>query len=191
VGLPLATRPEAPVLIVGGGAKSIGLYAAGIATALGSSRVDYLDTSKTRLDLAAQIGANPIAVAKTSAWFRRGTPPLAEGYPITVDASSTTAGLNYALCALATGGTCTAVGFYLRRGTPLPLWKMYMKSASLRVGVSNPRADLPAVLPLVAARRFEPGKLNTTIAEWDDAPRALLDRSTKVVVRRPPLGFAA
>lgn len=34
----LLRSSEAPVLIVGGGAKSIGLYAVGIAKALGSSR---------------------------------------------------------------------------------------------------------------------------------------------------------
>jgi alcohol dehydrogenase len=147
--------------------------------------VDYVDTSKTRLDLAAQLGANPIAATKTSTSLPR--PPLAEGYPITVDASSTTAGPTYALSALAPGGTCTGIGFYLRRGTRLPLWKMYMKSATLHVGVSNPSADLPAALELVAAKRFDPSRVNTLVADWDDAPRALLERSTKVVVRREPL----
>ena len=179
------------VLIVGGGAKSIGLYAAGIAKALGSSRVDYVDTSKTRLDLAARMGANPIERTKSASWYREGRPPLASGYPITVDANSTTAGLTFALNALAPGGSCSAVGFYLRRGTPLPLWKMYMKSASLHVGVSNPSADLPAVLSLVASKRFDPSQLTTLVADWDDAPRALLERSTKVVVRRAPLGISS
>jgi threonine dehydrogenase-like Zn-dependent dehydrogenase len=191
VGPYLERMPGAPVLVVGGGAKSIGLYAAGIAKALGSSHVDYVDTSKTRLDLAERMGAHPIPLVKNAAWYREGKPTLREGYPITVDASSTTAGLAYAISALAPGGTCTGVGFYLRRGTPLPLWKMYMKSATLRLGVSHPSADLPALLPLLESRLFDPATVNTLVADWNDAPRALLERSTKVVIRRNPLGQGA
>ena len=191
VGLQLQRNPNAPVLIVGGGARSIGLYAAGIAKALGACRVDYLDTSPTRLDIAAQLGASPILLTKDAVWFKRGTPPLSGGYPISVDASSTTAGLSYALTVLAPGGTCTGVGFYLRRGTPLPLWKMYLKSATLHVGVSHPSTDLPATLALIQSGAFEPGKVNTLVASWEDAPRALLERSTKVVIRRAPLRLAS
>ena len=55
--------PGAPVLIVGGSAKSIGLYAVGIARALGSSRIDYLDRSQSRLSLAAELGANRSSLA--------------------------------------------------------------------------------------------------------------------------------
>jgi threonine dehydrogenase-like Zn-dependent dehydrogenase len=189
VGPCLERDPGAPVLVVGGAAKSIGLYAVGLAKALGSSRVDYLDTNKSRLDLAERIGGNPVQLQKSSSWYRRGTSLLRGGYPIAVDASSTTAGLAYALGALAPGGTCTGVGFYFRRGTPVPLWKMYMTSATLRIGVSHPRADLPALLQLVAKRLFDPAKVNPLVANWEDAPRALLERSTKVVLRRAPLGL--
>lgn len=38
----LEQLPAAPVLVVGGGAESIGLYAAAVAVALGSSEVHYL-----------------------------------------------------------------------------------------------------------------------------------------------------
>jgi threonine dehydrogenase-like Zn-dependent dehydrogenase len=151
-----ARTPGAPVLIVGGSGKSIGLYAAGIARALGSSRVDYLDTSTTRLALAETLGAHAVPLVRSASWYRDGKPLWPEGYPITVDVSGTTAGLRYALGALSPDGTCTAAGFYLRRGTPLPLWQMYMKSVTLRVGVSHPRADLPALLSLIEQKPFDP-----------------------------------
>ena len=54
----LKEKPGAPVLVVGGPAESIGLYAAGIAVALGSSRVDYLDYMPARLAIANSLGAN-------------------------------------------------------------------------------------------------------------------------------------
>jgi len=100
VGPCLERTPGAPVLVMGGAAKSIGLYAVGIAKALGSSRVDYLDTDTGRLDLAEQMGGNPIQVERSASWYRKGTPPLHGGYPITVEASSSTAGLSYTLGAV-------------------------------------------------------------------------------------------
>jgi threonine dehydrogenase-like Zn-dependent dehydrogenase len=187
----LRRSPGAPVLVVGGGAKSIGLYAAGIAHALGSCRVDYVDTCPVRLQMASQLGANPVERAQSARWFRAGEPLLAGGYPIAVDASSTTSGLAYALAALAPGGTCTGVGFYVRQGTPLPLWNMYLKSATLHVGVANARADLPALLDLLQQGNFDPTIVTSLVAAWDDAPSALLERSTKVVLRREPLSQRA
>jgi threonine dehydrogenase-like Zn-dependent dehydrogenase len=180
----LSERPGAPVLIVGGGAKSIGLYAAGIAHALGSERVDYIDSSRTRLGMAERLGANAIERPRGARWFREGRPLLSDGYPITVDASSTTQGLQYALRAIAPGGACTGVGFYVRRGTPLPLWEMYLKSATLHIGVPNARAALPGLLKVLADGRFDPRIVTSLVASWGDAPEALLARTTKVVLRR-------
>jgi threonine dehydrogenase-like Zn-dependent dehydrogenase len=191
VGPYLERARGAHVLVVGGGAKSIGLYVVGIAKALGAARVDYLDTCEARLALAEKMGGHPVPLTTSASWFRQGKPLGRDGYPITVDASSTTAGLAYAIRVLAPGGTCTGVGFYLRRGTPLPLWKMYMNSSTLRVGVSHPRADLPAVLALIQEGLFHPETLSTLVADWNDAPRALLEHSTKVVVHRPSLGLAS
>jgi hypothetical protein len=42
------------VLIVGGAARSIGLYAAGVAVAMGSSEVDYMDHDGERLEIAGR-----------------------------------------------------------------------------------------------------------------------------------------
>src|SRR3984885_15142328 len=66
--------PGAPVLVVGGAARSIGLYAAGIAVAMGSSQVDYMDHDRKRLELAASLGANPIQIPKSSAWLVKNAP---------------------------------------------------------------------------------------------------------------------
>jgi alcohol dehydrogenase len=183
----LQQLPQAPVLIVGGNAKSIGLYAAGMAVALGSSQVDYLDTDRERLTIAERLGARAIEFKTSATWFRKGEPVHRGGYAISVEASGTSGGLSYALAALAKGGVCTACAFYLRRATPLPLWAMYMRSATLHVGVTHPRAHVPAVLDLIQHNGFDPSKLNPLLSTWDDAPRTLLERATKVIVQRPRL----
>ena len=188
VGPYLAAWPEAPVLVVGGRAKSVGLYAVAIAIALRASRVDYLDSDPGRLAIAASLGANAVAITKKEPWFRRGEPICKGGYPITVDASNSRSALRYAVRALAPGGVCTSVGFYFWSGTGLPLWHMYLNGSTFRTGMSNSRADLPAVLELVASGAFEPGRITTRVAAWDTASEAFLERATKVVVARAPWG---
>jgi threonine dehydrogenase-like Zn-dependent dehydrogenase len=183
----LEANPGAPVLILGGAARSIALYAAGIAVALGSSRVDYLDSSRERLEIAARVGANPLEIPAGNSWFRKHAPRLSGNYGISVDATGTAAGICFALRSLAPGGTATAVAYYFERGVALPLFPMYINSATLHVGVSHARAAIPHVLQLVQQRQFDPSKITTVRASWQDAPAAFLEDTTKVVVERPPL----
>lgn len=186
VGPALAQRPGAPVLVVGGGARSIGLYAAGMAVALGSSCVDYVDYDPERLRIAEALGANAIESKRGAAWFDRHAPHARGRYLASVEASSTTTGLRYALRSLAPGGNCTAVGFYFAKRTGLPLMQMYANSATLHVGISHPRRDLPDVIELVQRGTFDPLKVATLVADWDDAPHAFTTRTTKVIVAREP-----
>lgn len=186
VGPHLKRRPGAPVLIVGGGARSIGLYAAAIAVAMKSSQVDYVDNNRERLALAESVGANPVEISPRSRWLRRHAPRVSGRYPITADASVSRAGLDFALRSLSAGGVCTGVGYYFQRRTGLPLMQMYLNSSTLHVGVAHARAELPEVLSLVAGGAFKPERITTLVADWDDAPNAFLERTTKVVVRRAP-----
>src|ERR1700736_3554999 len=105
VGPQLAADPGADVLVVGGdaGPNSIGLYAAGLAVALGAGRVAYLDHDVARLQIAAALGAETI----------EGAPPRKAGaFGITVDASGAEEGLRCALNSTAFDGTCTSPSVY-------------------------------------------------------------------------------
>ena len=55
---PLRDRPGGSVLIIGGGAKSIGLYAAGLAVAHGAAVVHYVDDDPARRRIAEAFGAH-------------------------------------------------------------------------------------------------------------------------------------
>lgn len=182
---PLAERPNGSVLVIGGGGRSIGLYAAGLAVLHGAAMVDYLDTSGTRLEIAGGFGANARKVEK-----RRGKSPLdsIEGcYDVVVEASSTATGLRAAVRALRPGGVCTGTGYYLAPGTKVPVMDMYATSATLKVGVSHVRPVLPELLEFVATSGFPADRVTTLLAEWDDAPEAYAARTTKLVLHRPPL----
>ncbi len=183
VGPHLARFPGAAVLIVGGPARSIGLYAAGMAVALGASRVDYMDFDIDRLQIAQALGATPLQIPKP-AWLKKHAPRRGGPYLISVDASASVAGLDYALRSLAPGGVCTGVGYYFARKGGLPLMQMYINDSTLHVGVSHPRAALPKLLALLQTGKFKPEIVTTLLADWDDAPKAFLEQTTKVVVRR-------
>jgi hypothetical protein len=109
------------------------------------------------------------------------------GYDVVVEATSGSAGLREALRALAPGGVCTAVGYYLASGTRVPAMRMYATSATLRVGVSHARAVLPELLAFIERTEFPAERVTTLAADWEDAPRAYAARTTKVVLQRDPL----
>jgi threonine dehydrogenase-like Zn-dependent dehydrogenase len=183
----LRARPGGSVLVIGGGAQSIGLYAAGLAEAHGASVVDYLDDRTERLEIAAAFGARVHRISKNRR--RLAAPP--SRYDIVVEASSTTAGVRQALRALKPGGTCTAVGYYLAPNTGVPLMHMYATDATLRVGVSSVRPVLPELLDFVARSGFPAEKVTTILADWEDAPTAYTERTTKLVLHRRPLDLTA
>jgi threonine dehydrogenase-like Zn-dependent dehydrogenase len=176
---PLRERPGGSVLVIGGGAKSIGLYAAGLAVAHEAGVVHYIDDDPGRRRIAEAFGAHTRALGARS---RRRAATIR--YDVVVEASSRAAGLRRAIRSLTPGGICTAVGYYLATGTRVPLMHMYATDATLRVGVSHARAVLPDVLAFIARRGFPAEDVTTLTADWDDAPTAYAARTTKVVLQR-------
>ena len=183
---PLRDRPEGTVLVLGGGGQSIGLYAAGLAVAHGASVVDYVDDRDARLEIAAALGATTRKVATG----RRRSVLDDRRYDVVVEASSTAQGLRDAIRALRPGGVCTGTGYYLAPGTKVPVMDMYATSATLRVGVSHVRPVLPELLDFVATTGFPAERVTTLLADWDDAPAAYAERTTKLVLHRPPLDLS-
>lgn len=176
VGPQLAANPGTNVLVVGGGAASIGLYAAAMAVALGASQVDYLDGDVGRLRLAEQAGAKAV----------QGPFPKKTGqYGITVDTSANPDGLACALRSLEPGGVCTSVGIYYQE-TAVPLLEMYTTGVTFQTGRVNARQAIPQVLDLVQNGRFHPENITTAVAKWEEAPEAMMAFTTKVVITREP-----
>jgi alcohol dehydrogenase len=180
VAAPLAERPGGNVLILGGGAKSIGLYAAGLAAAHGAGRVDYLDRDAGRRAIAEELGAQTQDPRRQP----RGSLTRKSGYDVVVEATSRAAGLREAIRALAPGGICTAVGYYLATGTRVPLMRMYATDGTLRLGVSHARAIIPELLAFIARTGLPAERVTTLSAGWEEAPWAYAARTTKVVLTR-------
>jgi alcohol dehydrogenase len=156
--------PDGDVLVVGGGAPSIGLYAVGIATALTSGEVVYVDEEPARCALAEAYGARVLA----------GPPPRKVGrFPVTADASARPEGLACALRSTARDGICTSAGIYWSDTTPVPLLDMFLTGVSLRTGRPHARPLIPRVLDLVASGRFDPAPVTSAVVPFSAAPDVL------------------
>ena len=82
---PLAQRPGGSVLVIGGGAQSIGLYAAGLAVQHGASVVDYVDDHIERLEIAESLGARVHPIPSADSGQLAAIPGR---YDVAVEASS-------------------------------------------------------------------------------------------------------
>src|SRR4051794_2183204 len=68
--------------------------------------------------------------------------------------------------------------------TPLPLFELFTRGVHLHIGRAMARPVIPAILDLVAAGRLRPRLVTSATVAWDDAPEALVEPATKLVVSR-------
>lgn len=172
---PLERRPGAEVLIVGGGARSIAVYAVEIALARGASRVVYIDDDPERLAVAAKLGAETV----------EGEPPGRTGpFPITVNATITREGLGCAIRSTEPGGICTSVAFLPEPETPMPIFEMYTNGIEFHTSRVMARPLIPEILELAAAGTLHPEAVTSKVVAWDDAAEAVPEPETKLIVTR-------
>ena len=172
VGPQLERHPGAAVLVAGG-AGSIGVYAAGMAVALGAERVVYADPDPQRRALAESYGAEVVGEY----------PERLGPFAITVDASASHDGLGLVLRSTAPDGICTSTGIYFEQQTPVPLLEMYTKGITFQTGRVHAGPAIPHVLELIAGG-WDPAPVTNRVAAWEDAAEALVAERGKLVVTR-------
>jgi len=174
----LSRFPGEPVLIVGGLAQSVGLYAVYAALALGSKQVLYTDFDDVRLSKAAKAGAT---VAKVD--YSKSTRTDSD-YLITVDASAMASGLVYAIKSTAACGFCTGVSASSVPASELPLSAAYLKGITYNVSRVHGRQVLPAVLHHSCAGHIDPLAIVDSTYSFDQAADAMFDSSPKIIFSR-------
>ncbi|HEY6480136.1 MAG TPA: alcohol dehydrogenase catalytic domain-containing protein [Streptosporangiaceae bacterium] len=148
------------------------------AVALGA-HVDYVDTDAIRLAAAERLGA----AARDRDLPDRSWAP----YPVTVSTSARPEALVATLRATWPGGVCTCTSiFFGDRALPLPLWWMYTSGVRFVTGRVNARADIPAVLDVLAAGT-DLAPAVESVVEWADAPAAWAGLRGKTIVTRDPV----
>ena len=176
VAAPLAERPGAPVLVVGGLAPSVGLYAVMAALALGAERVVYVDDDAARLELAAAAGAE--VVNAKDQWDSL---KLAERFPIVVDANVLDTGRNFALRSVEPCGVCTSVSGGASSRSNLPLQSMYLKGVRYEIGRVHACATARPVLDLVSSGALDPARIINKVVPFSEAVEGMILPVTKVV----------
>jgi len=174
VGPQLWERPGATVLVVGGLASVIGIYAAGLAVTLGAGHVTYTDDDETRLREAARYGAEAL----------RRPCDLPMQYEIVVDADGQADTLMQALRATEPEGLFTSVSIHLRPATGFPLIELYHKGITFRTGRANVRTSVEPLLAHCAHGHFRPDLIDTENFAFDDAPEAWLSGAVRAIARR-------
>ncbi len=173
VGPQLAERPGARVLVMGGKAAVIGIYAAGLARTLGAGEVIYADNDPVRRAAAGRQGARAVLPGEVEGMFE-----------IVVEASSDAALLLQAVRATEPEGHLTSVAIHFGATTPMPLQEMYWKGIYFRTGRPNVRADMAPVLA-ACAHGFHPEHIDAELFGFNDAPAAWMSGALRTVVRGP------
>jgi threonine dehydrogenase-like Zn-dependent dehydrogenase len=160
------------VLVVGGLAQSVGLYAAGAAIALGAGRVLYLDDNAGNRARAIAMGAlaEPL----------EGREPT-EQFDIVVEAAGTTSALGFAIRSCAVDGIVTSVAMHLGSTTPVPLTQAYYKGLRFQTSRASARMWLPDVLHCMACGKLRPEHVTHKVLPFSDAADAMTDSGPKMV----------
>jgi threonine dehydrogenase-like Zn-dependent dehydrogenase len=171
----LATRPGASVLVVGGLAQSVGIYAAGSAVALGAGRVLYLDDNAENRKRAAALGADvgPLALGDGR--------EASEQFEIVVEAAGAAPALAFAVRSTAANGMLTSVSMHFDAATPVPLSQAYYKGLTFHTGRVQSRPLLPDVLGCIACGKLHPEHVTHRVTSFDEAGDAMADPGPKLV----------
>lgn len=173
----LRERPGSEVLILGGDAPSISLYAILCARALGAGRVRYADSDPARLAAASDLGAQVIDLGGEF-------PRRLERAAVVVAGSLQVEGLHCAIRSTEPYGRVTPITIHFASETPLPLLEMYTHGITFHTSRADSRRYLAEVLDLVGAGRIDPLAIPVTEAAWQQAADRWLEPAIKLVVRR-------
>ena len=174
----LRQRPGAEVLVIGGFAQSLGMFAVQAALSRGASRVVYLDDDARRLAKAKSLGAEVHEAPQGLAMD-----PV-DQFPIVVDAAATDASILLAIRSAEPNGICQRMYGDFRDTTPVPLQHMYGVGITLRVSRVNVRAEMPDCVAHVAAGHFHPEHVITRRVRFEDAHEAFGDPTIRVAFVR-------
>jgi threonine dehydrogenase-like Zn-dependent dehydrogenase len=172
----LQKNPGGRVLVLGG-AESFGLFATDSAMAAGASRVDYCDADPARRLAAQNLGAEVLEALPPDADRR---------YHLVIFASREITDLVPAIRALRPNGHCHLLTMFFDL-QPVPLWEMFVRDASLSIGLPSVKTHIHTVANLVKCGHLHPERL-ITIREEADAIEALCSPAIKPVIVRPRLG---
>lgn len=174
----LRDNPGADVLVIGGLAQSVGLFAVQAALALGAGSVVYTDMNEDRLALAASLGADALACDYSE------QQRLEKSFPIVVEAGASRESVAFALRCTQRCGVCNGVSAGTGLSAEVPLREMYTKGITYNVGRVHARGTLDRALAHAVDGAFRPEAVITREVKFADAAEAMMDGDIKTVFVR-------
>jgi alcohol dehydrogenase len=174
VGPQLAERPGSSVLVMGGMTPVIGIFAAGLARALGAGHIAYVDATPEHREAARAYGAETFAHIEEID---------GRNFEIVVDAAGDGDALLTAISCCAPQARLTSVAPPFM-SPQLPLFEMYLKGVTYDVGRPNCRTGHGPALQCWAAHGFEPQRIEPKYFPYADAIAAWINPAIYVAVER-------
>ena len=150
-------RPGDRVAVVGLG--PVGLLAAMSALTMGASRVFAVDLVPERRARAAALGTEPIDGPDVKAEILEATE--GRGPEVVLEAVGSDATIALALGLVRPAGRVSVVGVSQSMDFSFPMALAMVKELEFHIGLCSVQAELPALLPLVAAGRLRPADIVT------------------------------
>jgi alcohol dehydrogenase len=172
----LTRRPGSTIAVVCHGLRSIGLYAAHAAVALGASDVAVVTVDGDVAAAADGLGARMVVPDF-------GQRPL-ERWPIVVDCGTDVGALQWAIRATEPEGVFQSVSSYLEGSVPLPLGRLYTLGIELHIGRVHSASGVAEVVAAIEAGVLMPLSVPTDVVPWDQAAERFLQPGIKVIFDR-------
>lgn len=172
----LQAHPEARVLVLGGTAPVIGLYAVALARALGAPQVVYCDDNPARSAIAQGYGGTLVSAEA-----------LADSglYDLVVVAVTSAAALAAAFARVAPGGSIVSVVPTLDGFPELDSRLLYHKGVGWTIGRPDCRPGHDGCMAAWANLGFCPDHVPTTTVAWEDAPEGWASEAIYIAAVRP------
>lgn len=172
----LERKKDPKTLVVGGNAGSIGLYTALYLHQTKKAEVMYVDTDRSRIELASSLGI-PVTHFTTF-------PKPNEKYDLVCDASATKEGWDYATRSLGKNAIFSSASIFWTNRWEIPYLEMYNQGAEIHIGRVESLDSMKALYPEIQKGIFTPEKIVTKTVSFAEAKEAWLEESIKLVVTR-------
>lgn len=163
-------RPGNTVAVIGAG--PVGLCAVMAAQLFGPARVFAVDMVPERLEVARQLGAEPVNGSEVNPVEYLQGQTGGRGVDSSIECVGLTTSLETALSAVRGGGVASMVGVPSKTEWPFPLLAFWLRDLTFRAGLCNVQAYMRPLLELIAAGRLQPDRIISHRMKLDDAVEA-------------------
>jgi len=151
------------------GCGPVGLCAIMSAKLFGPAEIVAIDSIPYRLEIARQLGANPVDASRAQETILART--NGRGADVTIEAVGNEGALNGAIMAARGGGTVSVIGAFMGPTFEFPIGLAFARDLTFRIGLANINAHIPQLAQCIERGAIDPRPLISHVLSLDDAAR--------------------